>query len=315
MTTGTLVYLLFAYTPALDEIGDFFFPIFEEIFPYFMFAILFVTFCKIDFHKLRLTSWHLWVALLQLVFVAIIVGSILAFRIGGDSLILLEALLVCIISPAAAAAPVVAAKLGADIEQVTSYVFLSNIITAVMVPLCFPLIDQSVDMPFLHAFLRILYKVCLVLLVPMAGAWLVKHKMHRLHRRIVSINDLGFYCWGVSLTIVTGITVRTICHAETGLSLMLLMALLGLVLCIVQFAVGRYIGHFFHHSEECGQSLGQKNTAFAIWIAYVYLSPVASIGPGCYILWQNAINSIEIYNHEHRKKQLRHPASDTQHVT
>ena len=40
MTTGTLVYLLFAYTPALDEIGDFFFPIFEEIFPYFMFAIL-----------------------------------------------------------------------------------------------------------------------------------------------------------------------------------------------------------------------------------------------------------------------------------
>lgn len=304
MTVGTVIYLIFAYVPSLDKASRFFFPIFEEIYPYFMFTILFVTFCRVDFHKLRPSGWQWWVAGFQLLLVVLIVGCILAFRIASDNLILMEALLVCIISPAAAAAPVVTAKLGGSIEQVTSYVFLSNIITAIMVPLCFPLIDKDVDMSFIQAFLLILYRVCLVLLVPMGGAWIVKHRFHRLHRRILSVTDLGFYCWGVSLTIVTGMTVRNIFHAHTSTLLLLLMAVLGLVLCVVQFALGRYVGHFFRHAEEAGQSLGQKNTAFAIWIAYTYLSPVASIGPGCYILWQNLINSMELYMHEKSRQKL-----------
>ena len=295
MSLGTVIYLLFAYTPALDKASNFFFPIFEEIYPYFMFTILFVTFCRVDFRKLRPTPWHWWVAVFQLLLVGIIVASILILNIKGKDLIIMEALLVCIISPAAAAAPVVTGKLGGSVEQVTAYVFLSNIITAVTVPLCFPLIDRAVDMTFWQAFLLILYRVCLVLLVPMAGAWIVKHHMHRFHQRILSVPDLGFYCWGVSLTIVTGMTVRNICHEDTGMTVLFIMAAMGFILCILQFALGRYIGHFFQHTEEAGQSLGQKNTAFAIWITYTYLSPIASIGPGCYILWQNLINSLEIY--------------------
>ena len=39
----------------------------------------------------------------------------------------------------------------------------------------------------------------------------------------------------------------------------------------------------------------QKNTGMAIWVAYMYLNPVASIGAGCYVLWQNIINSYEIW--------------------
>ncbi|MBR2231049.1 MAG: transporter, partial [Prevotella sp.] len=68
--------------------------------------------------------------------------------------------------------------------------------------------------------------------------------------------------------------------------------------CVVQFAVGRFIGHYFHHTQEAGQALGQKNTAFAIWMAYTYLNPLASVGPGCYILWQNIVNSVEIWHHD-----------------
>ena len=45
---------------------------------------------------------------------------------------------------------------------------------------------------------------------------------------------------------------------------------------------------------NAGQGLFQKNTGLAIWVAYIYLSPVASIGAGFYVLWQNIINSIEI---------------------
>ena len=72
-------------------------------------------------------------------------------------------------------------------------------------------------------------------------------------------------------------------------------AMMGLLVCIAQFSIGRFIGHYFNATVDAGQALGQKNTAFAIWIAYTYLNPLSSVGPGCYILWQNIINSIELW--------------------
>ncbi len=298
MLTGTLIYLVFAFTPQLDEAGEFCEPIIDAIFPMFMFLILFVTFCKVDFHKLRPVGWHLWVGVFQVAFVVMVVSAVLIFHIKGDNLILLEALLTCIIGPCAAAAAVVTAKLGGNLEEMTTYTFLSNFLTALLVPVCFPLIDPSVDMGFWTAFFIILYKVCLVLLVPMVLAYIVKHFMHRLHQRIISIKDLSFYLWGCSLTIVTGTTVKNIVHAESSVAFIVAIALSALMVCLLQFAVGRYVGHFFHRTQEAGQALGQKNTAFAIWIAYTYLNPLSSVGPGCYILWQNIINSIELWEYE-----------------
>lgn len=295
MAVGTIVYLLFAFTPQLDGAGEFFGPIISDIFPLFMFLILFVTFCKVDFRRLRPVGWHLWVGAFQVVFVIMVVAAVLTFHIQGENLILLEALLTCIIGPCAAAAAVVTAKLGGDLEEMTTYTFLSNLLTAIMVPVCFPLIDSSVNMGFWHAFFLILYKVCLVLVVPMLLAYVVKHYMHRLHQWVVGVKDLSFYLWGFSLTIVTGTTVKNIVHADTSVAFLVVIALSGLMVCLLQFAVGRYVGHFFHRTQEAGQALGQKNTVFAIWIAYTYLNPISSVGPGCYILWQNVINSIELW--------------------
>ena len=47
----------------------------------------------------------------------------------------------------------------------------------------------------------------------------------------------------------------------------------------------------------------QKNTSLAIWIAYMYLTPEASIGAGCYVLWQNIINSYELWQHRRTSAQ------------
>ena len=93
---------------------------------------------------------------------------------------------------------------------------------------------------------------------------------------------------------------KNIVHAETTVPFLLLIALLGLLLCVIQFSVGRFIGHYFNATVNAGQALGQKNTAFAIWIAYSYLNPISSVGPGCYILWQNIINSVEIWMYRKR---------------
>ena len=111
------------------------------------------------------------------------------------------------------------------------------------------------------------------------------------------MNNFSFYLWGCSLLIVSGTTIKNIVHAEVSSGFLLLIAILALVLCLTQFVIGRYIGHFFQNRVNAGQALGQKNTAFAIWIAYVYLNPLSTVGPGCYILWQNIINSVEIWKH------------------
>jgi BASS family bile acid:Na+ symporter len=303
MGTGAAAYLVFAFTPGLEEAAAFFDPVFAAILPAFMFLVLFVTFCKVDFRKLRPVAWHFWTGLFQLIFIAALMGLMLGFSMAGDSLVLMEAILMCVICPCATAAAVVTQKLGGSLEQMTTYTFLSNFLTALLVPVCFPMIEKGADITFMAAFLKILHEVFIVLIVPMLLAYVVKHHMHRLHAWIISINDLSYYLWGCSLMIVTGTTVKNIVNAESTVALLLAIALLGLVMCVVQFAVGRYIGHFFNHAQESGQALGQKNTAFAIWLSSTYLNPLSSVGPGCYILWQNIINSIEIWQHRKYKRE------------
>lgn len=295
MGAGALLYLLFAYVPQLDEAALFFDPVMEAILPLFMFLVLFVTFCKVDFHKMRPVWWHLWVSIFNLLFVGIVMALILSLHLKAEKLVLMEALLMCIISPCATAAAVVTQKLGGSLEQTTTYTFLSNFITVLLVPVCFPMIEKGADISFMSAFLKILYQVVVLLVVPMLLAYVVKHTMHRLHQKILSVKDLSFYLWGCSLMIVTGTTVKNILHAEASVLFLAMIALLGLVLCVIQFAVGRFIGHFFGRAQEAGQALGQKNTAFAIWLGITYLNPLSSVGPGCYILWQNIINSFEIW--------------------
>ena len=248
-----------------------------------------------DFRKLRPVMWHWVVCLFQLLIIAVLMALILHFKLTTDKLIVMEAVLMCVVAPCASAAAVVTQKLGGSLEQMTTYTFISNFMTALLVPVCFPLIEPSADMSFLSAFAKILYEVVVVLLVPMLLAYIVKHHLHRLHHKIINVKDLSYYLWACSLMIVTGTTVKNIVHAQAGVALIGAIALLGLLLCIIQFAVGRFIGHYFNHTQEAGQALGQKNTAFAIWMAYTYLNPLSSVGPGCYILWQNIINSVEIW--------------------
>ena len=304
MGTGTFAYLLFALWPPLEEASLFFVPVMATILPWFMFLILFVTFCKVDFKRLRPVMWHCWTGLFQILLMAILMAIIIGFHLTGNQLVLMEAILMCIISPGATAAAVVTQKLGGSLEQMTTYTFLSNFITVVLAPVCFPAIEPSVHMEFLPAFLKILYEVFAVLIVPMLLAYIVKHRLHRLHRKIVAIRDLSYYLWACSLMIVTGTTVKNILNAETTLLLLTAIALSGLAVCVIQFAVGRFIGRHFGHAQEAGQALGQKNTAFAIWLSSAYLNPLSSVGPGCYILWQNIINSIEIW--QKRKEDRQH---------
>jgi BASS family bile acid:Na+ symporter len=49
-----------------------------------------------------------------------------------------------------------------------------------------------------------------------------------------------------------------------------------------------------------GQALGQKNSGFLIWLGYSYMTPVTSVAGGLHSIWQNIINSLELYEQSHR---------------
>ena len=270
IAVGSTCYLLFYYVPSLDEAGNALAPVFDVIFPLFVFLTLLITFCKVDYHQLLPHRWHTGVLLAQLLLVALTIGVIFWVEEHAEQKLLWEALLTCIIGPAASAAPVVVGKLGGNINTMTTYVILSSLASTVLIPLVL--------------------------------GWFIKHFLPTLQRRIASMPNLSFYTWAISLSITTGITVKNIVHSEATIVLLLMIAATTFVLCFIQFAIGRLVGRWLGEEVNAGQALFQKNTALSIWVAYMYLNPVASVGAGCYVLWQNIINSIEIWQDRKKKE-------------
>lgn len=301
IVTGTVCYLTFYLIPQLDALGDGLGPLFDMLLPILVFLTLFVTYCKIDFHQMRPHRWHVGVLVAQLALVALNIYVINVVRADVEQKLLWEAVLTCIIGPSAAAAPVVAGKLGGNVSTMTTYTLISTLASALMIPAVFPLLEQTVHVDFLTAFLIILHKVALVLLLPLLLGWFMQHYVRQLCRSIAAMPDLGFYLWGVCLSITTGITVKNIVNSAASPMLLSAIAAVTFVLCFVQFGLGRAIGHRLGEEVNSGQALFQKNTALSIWVAYMYLHPVASVGAGCYVLWQNIVNSLEIHYYTTKK--------------
>lgn len=295
MTIGILVYLIFRSIPALDDFGNFFEPIANESLPIFLFLVLYVTFCKVDFHRMRFEMWHLWIIIIQTLMIVAIMAVLLFCIDSKSDKILWESILMCVIGPTATASAVVSAKLGGDLASITSFTLFSNFVAALEIPFFLPMVETGEGLTFIQAFLIILYKVFTVLIVPLFLGWATQRYLPRLQKWIANRPDLGFYIWAGSLTIVMGTTAKNICNSNSSILLLLMIAAASLISCLLQFGLGKLVGIHTDSRINATQALGQKNTSFEIWIAFTYLNPVSSAGPGCYILWQNTLNSIELW--------------------
>lgn len=303
IAVGTLVYLIFYFVPQLDVAGEHLGKVVDTIFPMMVFSTLFTTFCRIDFHQMRPHRWHVGVLVTQLALVALNCWIIFAVEADASQKLLWESVLTCIIGPAATASPVITAKIGGNINTMTAFVVMSSFASALMIPLAFPMLERGTDLDFMSAFLVILNKLAMVLVAPLVLGWLMQHYAKRACAWIVGIPDLSFYLWSVQLSVTSGVTVRNIMHAEAPLTVLIMIAVMSLILCFTLFLIGRSIGRHLGDEICGGQAMFQKNTALSIWVAYTYLHPVASVGAGCYVLWQNIVNSLELY--EYRKTHMK----------
>ena len=125
--------------------------------------------------------------------------------------------------------------------------------------------------------------------------------MPRLAQRLQNTGDTAFYLWTVALTMAIAVTTRSIMHSYVGLPALIGIAIATLACCWAQFAIGRSIGKPSEDHIAAGQAIGQKNTVFAIWMAYTFLTPVTAIAGGFYSVWHNIFNSYQLY--KKRKQQ------------
>ena len=301
MVAGVLAYLLYAALPLPAGTGAVVSRIIGLLQPTLIFAMLFITFCKIRPTELKPCRWHAWLLLIQVGLFALMAGLLLLFPHTASRL-LIESAMVCFICPTACAAAVVCAKLGGNAAHLTSYILLINLAAALFIPIIVPLVNPHEGQTFISTFLLVLRRVFPTLIFPLMLAWTIRYTMPRLARRLQNTGDTAFYLWTVALTMAIGVTTRSIAHSHVPVITLLGIAIVALVCCWIQFYVGRYFGHPSGDHIAAGQAMGQKNTVFAIWMAYTFLTPITAIAGGFYSVWYNIFNSYQLYKKRKEKQ-------------
>jgi BASS family bile acid:Na+ symporter len=303
MLGGVAAYFMYVNIPFFDSthaaVGRFI----AFLQPALIFSMLFVTFCKISFRDLRLERWHFILLAFQLLtFIAF--SLVAAYSpLTPSQRVLVESFMLCLICPTATAAAVITARLGGSAASLLTYTITMNFAVAVVAPLFLTLAHPVEGVDFLSSFLLILGRVFPLLLCPLVAASLVRRFLPSLKKFLTAkCPNLAFYLWLVALSLAIGLTVKSIVHCDLSIFVQMGIALVSLVCCIVQFAFGRYIGRRYGDAVAGGQSLGQKNTVFAIWLAYTFLTPVTSIAGGFYSIWHNTVNTWQLYRKNHPKQ-------------
>ena len=295
LVLGALGYLIFANVPFLQPLGDSVGPRLVELMPVVLFALLYVTFCKIEIKEMKPKAWHFVLQLIRTSLALLMVIAICLFGKNYEAKVILEGAFICFICPTAAAVAVVTEKLGGSIGSLTTYTVIANIFTMIIIPSLFPMVEKGADVSFLYMSMMVFRNVTTVLVVPLLLALLTRRYLPKVAGAIKRRKNLAFYMWAFNLSIVTGMTVHNIVDAEVGGITLSLLLILPLFVCLVQFAIGKWVGGFFGDRVSAGQALGQKNTIVGIWLTVTFLNPVAAVAPGAYVLWQNLVNSWQLW--------------------
>jgi BASS family bile acid:Na+ symporter len=140
--------------------------------------------------------------------------------------------------------------------------------------------------------------------VPLILAQLVPHLPVGAQESVRKGKAFSFPIWLLNLFIISA-NASNFLRTENSNSVFTLMiiALVSLVLCIVNFGLGALLGGR-RNWLEASQSLGQKNLSFVIWIALTFINPLVAMGPTFYILYHHLYNSWSIYQFEKRRNRV-----------
>jgi BASS family bile acid:Na+ symporter len=271
--------------------------------PVMIFAMLLLTFSKIDINNLRPKWLHLWLLVIEIGFSAAVYYFVmlLNFIEIGERQILAQGAMICVLCPTATAAAVVTGKLEGNVAAVATYTLFANIAAAIAAPLLFPLMNGGAQIAFFPFFLKIFAKIFPLLICPFLLVFTIRFFLPKLQKKIENINGLAFYIWAVCLVIAIAKVAQMLIDENYSRKIEFLLMFISLILCALQFFLGKVIGEKYGERIAGGQALGQKNTILAVWLAQQYLNPISAVAAGAYIVWQNIINSAQLMRFRHQK--------------
>lgn len=265
--------------------------------PYLIFMILLLNFVAVDVKKMRFGWLDFWLMLFQIV---VSLGCYLLLKCVHINDIIAEGVLVGVLCPVASSVVVIACMLGANRETVTTYTIWGNLMVAVVAPIYFSFIGMHQEMPFFDSFFLILKKISPVIVFPFFLALCLQFFLPKVNDFISRYKGLSFYFWACALLLVLGRTFDFVfLHGKGNEKSIVVLGVVSIVFCAIQFAFGKWLGSKYGDSMAGGQLLGQKNTAFGIWMANMYLNPLASIFMAFYSIWQNVFNSWQLWQKDH----------------
>lgn len=295
MITGVASYFIYVNIHALDHTHQMMNSIVNFVQPALIFTMLFLAFCKIHPKNLRPHKWQMKLLGIQaFTFCALAVPIILFPNIPGR--VIIESAMVCMICPTATAASVVTSKLHGNGSYVVSYTCIVNMLAALLIPAIVPLLHSgSHNIGFISSFTVIIGKIFPLLMMPLLLSFIIRFLLPKLHSYFEKKSGIAFYLWSIALALAIAVTTKAIVHSNESIWEYIGIALVSALCCVGQFAIGRIIGK--HHGDKIAgaQSLGQKNTAFAIWMAYTFMNPVTALAGGFYSVWHNIINSYQLW--------------------
>lgn len=271
MCAGFAVYFLFHYIPWLAPLKALANGANDYIMPFFIFVMLFTTFCKVNPREICIKRWHMVMILFQLV-CSLAVAVPTHYFPDSPYRVAVQGALVSLIAPTGTAAAVIAGRLGGNKTTLTIYTIVSNLVAAIMIPAVFPLMEIHSAGSFMEQFLLILRHVFPLLICPFLVAWALREFMPKLHSLVVKFcESLTFYLWGISLIIAIGLTLRSVENNHFYPHVLLLLAVSGLIVCAWQFGTGKLVSKHYHDYINCGQSLVKRLCRTTIWF-WMYCS-------------------------------------------
>ncbi len=267
--------------------------------PYLVFSILLLNFAAVNVKKLRFTMMDFWLMLYQIV---VSIGMYYLLMALNVNELIAQGILVGVLCPVAASVVVISCMLGANRETVTSYTIIGNLMVAVLAPIYFSFIGNHQEIPFGISFLMILKKIGVIIALPFFVALIGQQFFPKVNDKLCKIKGLSFYLWAMALTITLGQTIDFMfLEGKDNVNAIIWLGITSIVFCVIQFGLGKFIGHKYGDIIAGGQLLGQKNSAMGIWMANTYLNPLAAIFPALYSVWQNLFNSIQLWWHDNKR--------------
>ncbi|MBE6380309.1 MAG: hypothetical protein E7047_05215 [Lentisphaerae bacterium] len=264
-------------------------------------VMLFMVFLRLNVSEMKLRRSHGWLLLGNLLL------GIGCYYLAGwlfKDKTLAQAAFFVAITPTATAAAVVMSFLKGNVGYVITSFVTTNVGIALVLPWLLGLVCGNPSWSFM---LKVAETLAVLLVLPLALAMIVRKIHPEAQKWPQKLGTATFGLWSVCLFIIAASAAHFLKeNPQLSRWVILETALIALVICIVNFTLGYWLGEKSLR-REASQSLGQKNTTLTIYLAFAYAGPLAAMGVISYVLWHNSYNALQMFMIDRKARRLTSP--------